>query len=186
MFYRREAEAERLIFPRWGHVQFDGVPFYVVDPQGGRVPNVILLHSPLGTFPPRMPRRVRLPCNLPLAALHVLGAVAGWGYPLGRKGTVSLIIRLHYQDGTTEDHRLLNGVHIADYIRRVDVPGSKFAFLLRNQQVRYLAIKPRRPDQPVRQIELIKGEDQTAPIVVALTAELKEQVAARQGREPPP
>ena len=34
-------------------------------------------------------------------------------------------------DGKTEDHPLKNGEHFADYIRRVDVPGSKFAFALR-------------------------------------------------------
>ena len=42
----------------------------------------------------------------------------------------------------TEDHALRNGVHFADYIRRVDVPGSKHAFALRGQQVRYLTIDP--------------------------------------------
>ena len=34
-----------------------------------------------------------------------------------------MIVRLHYADGKTEDHELKNGVHFADYIRRVDVPG---------------------------------------------------------------
>ena len=54
--------------------------------------------------------------------------MSGWGYPLGKKGSVSLIVRLQYKDGKTEDHELKNGDHFADYIRRVDVPGSKFAF----------------------------------------------------------
>jgi hypothetical protein len=57
---------------------------------------------------------------------------------------VSTIVRLHYADGKTEDHELKNGVHIADYIRRVDVPGSKFAFDLRGQQIRTLTISPQR------------------------------------------
>ena len=59
-------------------------------------------------------------------------------------GTVSMIVRLHYADGKTEDHALKNGVHFADYIRQVDVPGSKFAFALRGQQIRYLAVTPKR------------------------------------------
>ncbi len=33
-----------------------------------------------------------------------------------------MIVRLHYADGQTEDHELKNGIHMADYIRRVDVP----------------------------------------------------------------
>ena len=56
-----------------------------------------------------------------------------------------MIVRLHYADGKTEDHALKNGEHFADYIRRVDVPGSKFAFDLRGQQIRYLAVNPKRP-----------------------------------------
>ena len=73
-----------------------------------------------------------------------------------------MIVRLHYADGKTEDHELKNGVHFADYIRRVDVPGSKFAFA------------PARPADPLpggraeadrrdRSIELVKGADTTAP-----------------------
>ena len=57
-----------------------------------------------------------------------------------------MIVRLHYADGKTEDHELKNGEHFADYIRRVDVPGSKFAFALRRQQIRYLAVTPKRTD----------------------------------------
>ncbi len=179
MFYSRQAPQERLIFQDWGPKHFQGVPFYLIDPQGDRVPNVVLLYSPLGTFPPQMPKRVEIPCNLPLVALHMLGGVAGWGHPLGQKGSVSLIVRFHYADGTHEDHPLRNGIHVADYIRRVDVPGSKFAFALRGQQIRYLAIRPKRPGQMVKRIELLKGPDQTAPVVMALTAETPQPEAER-------
>jgi hypothetical protein len=79
-------------------------------------------------------------------------------------------VRLHYADGKQEDHPLKNGVEFADYIRRVDVPGSKFAFALRSQQIRYLSITPKRHD-PIAQIELVKGSDQSAPIVMAVTVE---------------
>ena len=50
------------------------------------------------------------------------------------------------------------------------MPGSKFAFRLRGQQIRYLAITPRAPD-PIDGIELVKGPDDTAPIVMAVTVE---------------
>ena len=59
-----------------------------------------------------------------------LSGVSGWGFPYGEKGSVSMIVRLHYADGKTEDHPLRNGVEFADYIRTVDVPGSKLAFTL--------------------------------------------------------
>jgi hypothetical protein len=172
MFYSQEAGAERIVFFDWSPKVFQGVPFHLVDPQGDRVPNVVLLYGPQGTFPPQMPRTVTLPCNAPAKAIHLLSGISGWGHPLGEKGSVSMIVRLHYDDGATEDHPLHNGIEFADYIRRVDVPGSEFAFAVRDQQVRYLAVHPQRPDT-IRQIELVKGPDATAPIVVAVTVETR-------------
>ncbi|MFM9115918.1 MAG: hypothetical protein ACKOU6_07120, partial [Planctomycetota bacterium] len=67
-------------------------------------------------------------------------------------------------------HELKNGEHFADYIRRVDVPGSKFAFALRGQQLRYLAVLPKRADV-IEKIELVKGPDGSSPIVMAVTVE---------------
>ncbi len=172
MFYSKDAGAERLIFPDWKPKTFAGVPFVLVDPRGDRVNNAVLLYGPQGTIPPRMPRSVSLPCNTPVKAVHILGGVSGWGHPLGRKGSVSMIVRLHYKDGKTEEHPLKNGEHLADYIRRVDVPGSKFAFSLRGQQVRYLAVEAKRAE-PVTKIELVKGADRTAPVVMAVTVETR-------------
>ena len=81
-----------------------------------------------------------------------------------------MIVRLQYADGKTEDHELQNGVHFADYIRRVDVPGSEFAFNLRSQQIRYLVIHPKRAES-IKHIDLVKGPDTTAPVVMAMTVE---------------
>ena len=80
-------------------------------------------------------------------------------------------MRLNYADGKTEDHELLNGVHIADYISKQDVPGSKFAFALRSQQVRYLSVTPKRTDAAIKSIDLVKGKDDTVPIIMAVTVE---------------
>jgi putative membrane-bound dehydrogenase-like protein len=170
MFYSEESRVERLVFEDWSPRTVAGVPFRLVDPRGGRVPNAVLLYGPQGSLPPRMPRSVRLPCNARAAAVHLLGGVSGWGFPLGEKGSVSLVVRLHYDDGTTEDHPLRNGEHLADYIRRVDVPGSQFAFDLHGRQLRYLVVRPRRM-AVVREVELLKGPDATAPVVMAVTVE---------------
>jgi putative heme-binding domain-containing protein len=172
MFYSKDAEAERLIFKDWSPRTFKGVPFHLVDPQDGKVPNVVLLYGPQGQFPPKMPKSVRMPCNSPARAIHFLSGVSGWGWPLGAKGSVSLIVRLHYADGKTEDHALRNGEHFADYIRRVDVPNSEFAYALRGQQIRYLAITPQR-SETIAEIELLKGPDTSAPVVMAVTVETR-------------
>jgi hypothetical protein len=117
-----------------------------------------------------MPKSVAVPCNAPAKAIHLLSGVSGWGFPIGEKGSVSMIVRLHYADGTTEDHALKNGEHFADYIRRVDVPDSKFAYALRGQQLRYLAVTPKRTEI-IKEIEFVKGPDQSSPIVMAVTVE---------------
>jgi len=170
MFYSADAGAERLIFDDWSPKTFDGVPFQLVDPQGDRIPNAIMLYGPAGAFPPNMPKSVSLPCNAPARAVHFLSGISGWGFPATPAGSVSLVVRLQYADGQTEDHELKNGVHFADYIRIVDVPESKLAFKLRGQQLRYLAVHPRRPE-PIGEIELVKGPDGTAPVVMAVTIE---------------
>ncbi len=170
MFNSPDSIAERLIFSDWEPKTISGVPFHLVDPRGTRTPNVILLNGPSGYLPPTMPKSVSVPCNAPAKAIHLLSGVSGWGYPSTSGHTVSLIVRLHYAGGGTEDIPLVNGEHFADYIHQVDVPGSQFAFHLRDQQIRYLAVRPRKSDV-IETIEFVKGPDRTAPIVMAVTVE---------------
>jgi hypothetical protein len=120
-----------------------------------------------------MPKSVTLPLNAPIKGLHLISGVSGWGFPASSKGSVSMIVRLTYADGSTEEHKLINGEHFADYIRRVDVPGSDFAFSSGGQQLRYLKVVPKRTDL-IKQVELIKGADTTSPMVLSITAELAE------------
>jgi putative heme-binding domain-containing protein len=175
MFFDAGGQAERLVFPDWKPKAHNGVPFVLVDPQGDRVKNAVMLHGPNGVLPPRMPKVVTLPVNGRAKAVHLLGGVGGWSARAPRPdGPVSLTVRVHYDDGKAEDHPLRDGVHLADYSRRVDVPGSEFAFQLGDQQVRYLAVTPKRPDAVVKSIELVKGTDGSAPVVLAVTVEAPE------------
>ena len=172
MFNSEDAGVERLIFPDWKPKIFEDVPFVLVDPQGDKTPNVIMLNGSAGNIPPKMPKSVTLPCNSTAKAIHFLGGISGWGWPASEKGTTCMIVRLKYADGQTEDHALKNGEHFADYIRRVDVPQSKFAFALRGQQARYFAVIPQRADK-IATIELVKGSDRdvTSPVIMAVTVE---------------
>ena len=172
MFFASESPAERLIFPDWTPKTFQGVPFALVDPQGDRIPNAVMLYGPTGEVPPKMPKSVSFPVNATAKAVHFLSGISGWGATGGDSPqTTSMIVKFHYVDGRVEEHRLRNGIHFADYIRVIDVPGSKLAFKLPgNQQVRYFALKPERTE-PIARVELVKGPDDTAPIVVAVTVE---------------
>jgi putative membrane-bound dehydrogenase-like protein len=173
MFWEERNPQERLVFRDWGPKTFKEVPFALIDPQSGRVPNAIMLYGNQGNFAPKMPKQVELVCQTPAVAIHMLSGVGGWSYPASREGTVSMIVRLHYADGKTEDHPLINGQHFADYIRRVDVPKSEFAFDLAGRQIRYLSVKPASRES-LTKIELIKGDDITAPVVMAITVQTVE------------
>lgn len=171
MFFAEASTVERLIFPDWKPKTFAGVPFRLVDPQGDKVRNVIMLNGPQGNTPPRMPKSVSLPCGKSAKSIHFLSGVSGWGAKSPREqGPVTMIVRLHFEDSTTEDHSLYDGQHFADYIGRFDVPKSKFAFALRGQQLRYFAISPGRSEK-IDRIELVKGQDRSAPVVMAVTVE---------------
>ena len=173
MFYAKDSTIERLILPDWSPRTVKGVPFQFVDPEKDkRKSNVIMLYAPNGPIAPTMPKSVKLECNLPVRAIHLLSGVSGWGYPYGKEGGLVMTVRLHYADGKTEDHKLENGVHFADYIRRIDVPKSEFAFAMRGQQMRYLTVTPGR-DAALTAIEFVKGPHESAPIVLAVTVETR-------------
>ncbi|HRA87462.1 MAG TPA: glycosyl hydrolase, partial [Planctomycetaceae bacterium] len=161
---------DRMVFSDWSPKIFKDVPFILTDPRGKSVPNMILLYGPRAALCASMPKSVTLPCNSPAKAIHLLSGVGGWSFPFDNKKTVSMIVRLHYKGGETEDIELVNGVEFADYIRRVDVPGSEFAYALGAQQIRRVTVTPKKTDL-IETIELVKGPDDTAPMVMAVTIE---------------
>lgn len=173
LFSDNDNGPDRMVFRDWKPKEFEGVPFFLVDPQGKNRANIILLYGPNSELPRKMPKTVSLPVNMPVKAMHFLSGVSGWGFPYMQEKSTSMIVRFHYADGQTEDHPLKNGVHFADYIRRVDVPESKFAAMLNGQQIRFLSVEPKRAEE-VKSVELVKGEDNSAPIVMAITAEQRE------------
>ncbi len=157
MFNGPSQPNERMVFSSWGLKTFKDIPFLLVDPKDDRIPNVILLNSPHSELVSKMPKSVALTCNSSAKAIHLLSGVSGWGYPYDQSKEVALIVRLHYQDGKTEDHPLKNGEHFADYISKQDVPGSTYAFALQGgKQIRHLAITPKSRDK-IESIEFIKG-----------------------------
>ncbi|MFN7840517.1 MAG: PVC-type heme-binding CxxCH protein [Pirellula sp.] len=174
MFFDENGEIERLVLKDWGVKVFKDIPFMLIDPQGSSVPNAIMLYGPNGTRAPKMPKSVELPCRTSAVAIHMLGGIGGWSYPASGAGSTSVIVRLTYANGQTEDHNLVNGEHFADYIRRVDVPKSEFAFDAKGRQIRYLSIRPKSKEL-LSKVELIKGQnDGSAPIIMAITIQTTE------------
>jgi len=65
---------------------------------------------------------------MPIGRLHFLGGVGGWAYPYGGEDTKGLPVTkvlVHFADGSREEIVIRNGVEVADYVGRNDVPGSK-------------------------------------------------------------
>ena len=161
---------EKYVLPDWEPQTFRGIPFDVHDPQEGAVKNIVFLYGPLGAVSRTMPKKATVDVGRSARTIHLLTGVSGWGYPYSRRESTSVIVHVHYEDGSTERVELKNGRHFADYIRRVDVPDSEFALMVGPHQMRYLATYPTKP-LPIMRIEFEKGPDQTAPIVMAATIE---------------
>jgi hypothetical protein len=170
MFFGPESEGDRMIFDDWKPKTFAGIPFVLIDPKDGTKPNAVMLNGANGVTAPKMPKSVSIPYSGAAKTIHLLSGVGGWNFPAIPKGSTSMIVRIEYEDGTKEDHALKNGEHFSDYIRRIDVPGSQFAFDLQGKQLRYLAINPRKAT-PIKSIEFVKGRDASAPVVMAVTVE---------------
>ena len=117
---------------------------------------------------PQMPKSVELVCKSSVKAIHFLSGVSGWGFPYGRKGSISLIVRLHYVDGKAEDHRLENGVQFADYIQLSTCPARSSRS--RSASSRFAISVSSRSEKTRSTIELVKGPDRSAPVVVTVEA----------------
>ncbi len=164
---------------RFGLSTVFGVPFEALDP--ARTPsgnNVIVMKG--GTGPDwdcklTGPTRVEVPVGCAVQQVHVLGGIAAWGYPFHREKTEILKWTWKYQDGTSEEVVLHNGVEFGDWIARNDVPGSAFVegFLADDSwgQVRFHSLAPSK-SAPVASIVLESYDNLFAPTIVALTAEL--------------
>ncbi len=164
---------------QWKPRTVNDVPFTLIDPQDGAVKNVVLFGSDASFFSRGLPTTVRVPVGMPVKTLHLLSGVSIGGYPDLEEPSTSLIVRLHYKDGSSEDHELKNGVQFATVDRREDVPQSVFAFAMGDQQMRHVKINPKKNDAIV-DLELVKGNDTTVPMVLAITAEMPKAAATAE------
>lgn len=171
-----ESTDESLRFRKWGTIKHRDVPFDIVSPQ--RTPtgrNVIVLQGG-GGLSRSYPQQVEIKVGLPVSKLHFLGGVAGWGFPLGEKDQPVARVIVQFDDGRTEEIILRNGVEFADYIARIDVPGSEALanldrLLMQGRQLRYFA-KPLSRPGIVQKLTLASYANDVAPTFVSITAEV--------------
>ena len=174
VYLSKDTPGDSVGLKRFGMVEERSVPFQLQDPataSGGK--NVIVLKG--GARPDAlsqtMPNRVELPANVAAGRLHLLGAVAGWGFPAVQGRDPLLTITVEYSDGTSEDLVFRNGVDIADHAVAVDVPGSVRTGLVSHGQLRYLWRDLKKPAATISKIVLSSAGNSSAPMVAAITFE---------------
>ncbi len=168
----RGAPGDKFELKSYGTLEIEGVPFEIQDPQEGRIANMIALQGAGGRGPTSLPSSASLACSGNVSAIHLLGAVAAFGPP-NANAAATVIVRFNFEDGSKEEHELVNGKHLATYREKVDVPESKFAIDANGKQIRYLKI-PLTSNKPMTSIDFVKGEDFSFPLIFAVTVESAE------------
>jgi putative heme-binding domain-containing protein len=164
---------DSLKFSKSGTVKVEGVPFNIVAPDKAPANIVVLRGGPEDAFSKTLPARVTIPVGgFRANRLHFLGGIAGWGHPFGGENEVVLRAHVQYAGGERETLEFRNGYEFADYIRVVEVPGSKLTQgLVKENQLRWFS-KQLKQTAPIEQLVLESTNTLVAPTTVAITAEL--------------
>jgi len=173
-------EPNNLQLKKFGLATVEGIPFQLMDPTKSlNGNNAIVLKG--GSNPDwycktTAPQSVTVPMGFACDKLHVLGGIAAWGTLDGtKKGKAIVKVTYHYADGKAETAQLYDGVEFSDWIKRVDVPGSKFVDGLlapgARGQLRWFTMKPGRKEA-IHHLTLESFDNNIAPTILALTAEI--------------
>jgi type 1 glutamine amidotransferase/mono/diheme cytochrome c family protein len=186
VYLSKEVAMDRVSLKQHGRTRVNDVPFVLPNPaklSGGK--NVIVLQggASASALSRSMPSIIELPVNQPGGRLHLLGAVAGWGWPAMKEKEPLLTLTVHYRDGSAETITLTNGIDIADHAGPVEVPGSVATGLVAKGQMRYLWRDLAKPGLRIDKITLTSFGKKAAPLVAALTLE---SPAADGKLAPPP
>lgn len=166
---------------KYGMHTIEAVPFLVLDPDKSVTGNNAIVlkggHAKDWHCKTKAPQRVTVNVGFAFEKLHVLGGIAAWGTLDPNKAREPVCkLTYHFADGREETKVLYDGVEFSDWIRRVDVPGSKHVdgFLERGApgQLRYFAVEPKRKGVAIHHLSLESYDNQMAPTFIALTAEI--------------
>lgn len=173
-------------FVKLGRVTANGVPFDIADPAASKDGKslIVLRANRPGAHAASYPASVEVTVGFPVVRLHFLGGSAGWGGGAGAN-TPAMNAVIHYAGGSVERVVLRAGHEFADYIRRIDVPGSQFAAgIARKKNVRTFVITPERSEAVVKLV-LESPENRIAATTIAITAEVAESAAVPAPLPPP-
>ena len=128
------------------------------------------------------PESVEVDVKVAAKKLHLLSGIGGWAFPWGGDDTPVLKTEVIYSNGKSESFVMKNGVEFADYIRHVDVPGSAFvAELSERTQVRWITLNLKEGGT-IEKLVLSSFDNRIAPVIVAITADIKGEASAPQAK----
>ena len=165
-----------------GNVTAEGVPFFIQDAaKSATGANLIVLKGgPPDSQSNTYAAKVEVPVNVEAKRLHFLSGISGWGWPAVREEEPALKATVVYASGEREEFTFRNGIDFADYIRPVEVPGSKFVpGISDDQQMRLLSIDLTKKGVAKTLILESPANNKTAPVIAAITADI-------EGKGPPP
>lgn len=161
---------------KFGDFKVEGVPFFIPSPEKATGGNFIVLKG--GPNPDNhsqtFPARVELALNVETKKLQLLSGISGWGWPAVRDEAPALKATVVYASGEKEEFTFINGVHFSDYIRPVEVPGSRYVEgITDGQQMRLLTLELTKKGPAKTLILESPAGNKTAPVIAAVTADIE-------------
>ena len=177
VFASAKPEGGRVKLTKFGNVKVEGVPFFIQDPTksstGG---NLIVLKGGPGkdNHSQTFPAKAEVAINVAAKRLQLLSGVSGWGWPAVQDEAPALKATVVYEGGEKEEFTFLNGIHFSDYIRPVEVPGSKgIEGLADGQEPRLLTLElTKKAVAKTLILESLAG-NKTPPVIIAVTADIE-------------
>jgi len=177
VFASAKPEGGRVKLNKFGNVKVEGVPFFIQDAsKAANGANLIVLKGGPGkdNHSQTFPAKIEVAVNVAAKRLQLLSGVSGWGFPAVRDEAPALKATVVYDSGEKEAFTFLNGVHFSDYIRPVEVPGSKYVEgLTDGQQMRLLTLELTKKGIAKTLILESPAGNKTAPVIVAVTADIE-------------
>lgn len=183
----------RVKLAKFGDFKIEGVPFFIASPEKAAAGNFIVLKG--GPAPDNhsqtFPARVELPLNVAAKKLHLLSGISGWGWPAVRDEAPALKATVVYASGEQQVFTFVNGLHFSDYVRPIEVPGSKYVEgITDGQQMRLLTLELTQAGPAKTLILESPAGNKTAPVIAAVTADIEGRgpaaLNAEAGQRPPP
>ena len=187
LYITPEQEDDTVTFRSYGLKRVEDIPFDVISPEKA-VANVVVLKGGASDSWSRksLPKRVEVKVGVAASKLHILGGVAGWGYPAVGEKVNALKMTAVFEGGATQEILLKNGVEIADYRGRADVTGSKGlpSWTKGPGQIRWLTKNITKPGV-IQKLVLESYDNEVAPTLFAITAELGAPAGPEQAQANP-